>query len=265
MPSPTEPTALLIDAHVHLHDCFTLQSFLDAVYKNFGQQNKQLNQSALWILLLSEVSGVNAFTDLAQQKENLNAQLSGWQIEPTREPTSLRLVHQSGQVLYIMSGRQIVTQEKIEVLALITKTTVDDGLPLTETLNKVNETEALTVLPWGAGKWIGSRGEQVQQQIEAAKVPLFIGDNGNRPSVWPLPDFCRQQPRLPGTDPLPMAHEAKRVGSFGLTIQSANLDSDRPGESLKQLLRQPKQTLTPYGNLQSPLAFIRNQVQLRLS
>jgi len=257
-------TSLLIDAHVHIHDCFELQSFLDAAYKNFDCQAQQLKQNTVWVLLLTEISGVHAFDDIAQQRESLNQQLSGWRIEPTGESTSLRLVHQSGQILYIMSGRQIITQGKIEVLALITQNTVEDGLPLGDTLAKVEASQALCVLPWGVGKWIGNRGDRVQKQIETTNTPLFVGDNGNRPIFWALPDFCQQCPILPGTDPLPLPNEQNRVGSFGLYAQT-ELDSGRPGESLKQFLLAPETTTTAYGKLQSPLSFLSNQIQLRLN
>ena len=219
MSSQAKHTTLLVDGHVHIHDCFDLSQFLAATYKNFSKQAKTLGSPSVWAILLTEIQGVNAFSNLVNQQDQLNQQLQDWTIESTDENTSLRLKHTSGQLLLILAGRQIVTQEKIEVLALLTDTTIPDGLPLPDTLAKVTESHALPVLPWGVGKWIGSRGTLVEQQFKAANFPLFIGDNGGSPSFWPLPKFCQQQPQLPGTDPLPLTHETHRAGSFGFSPQ----------------------------------------------
>jgi 2-polyprenyl-3-methyl-5-hydroxy-6-metoxy-1,4-benzoquinol methylase len=267
MTSPPPSTHLLVDAHVHLHDCFDLAQFLEAARSNFEQQSRRLGQSATGILLLTEVRGVQAFSKLVREQKQLNQQLSEWEISPTEEALSLRLTHRSGQMLVIIAGRQVVTQEGIEVLTLITQDTVEDGLSLEETLKGALAADSLPVLPWGVGKWIGKRGTLVQSKLqEPSGTTLFAGDNGGRPGFWPLPDFC--YPQLPGTDPLPLAYEVKRPGSFGFSVQApANWAENwaTPGECLKQLLKSPQLTIQPYGRSPSPWQFIKNQFLLRLN
>lgn len=264
MTLPPNSTYLLVDAHVHLHDCFDLSQFLDAASANFQRQSDRLglDQPAIGILLLAEVKGVNAFAQLVEQQQQLNQQLSGWEISSTHEAISLRLTHTSGQTLLIMAGRQVVTQEGIEVLALMTDGMLADGLSLEKTLIEAIAANGLPVLPWGVGKWLGKRGKLVQAGLASDPDTLFAGDNGGRPSFWPLPGFCKRQ--LPGTDPLPLSYEVERPGSFGFLTQAC-LNWDTPGECLKQVLSCPQPDIQPYGRAQSPWRFLKNQSLLRLS
>jgi 2-polyprenyl-3-methyl-5-hydroxy-6-metoxy-1,4-benzoquinol methylase len=284
---------LLVDAHIHLHDCFDLGKFFTAARNNFQQQSRQLGleSTAEGVLLLAEVRGMHAFERLKQTRSQLNEQLRDWTIEPTSEAMSLRVTHTDGQSLLLVSGRQVVTQEGIEVLTLMTPATVEDGLSLEETLNAAIAADSLTVLPWGVGKWLGKRGQLVRDRLEASlpgslqanpqanpgntdpATPLFAGDNGGRPSFWPLPSFCQQRPQLPGSDPLPLAGEVQRPGSFGFVV-AAPADwrehAATPGQRLKAWLQsawlQNDQTLLqPYGRSPSPWQFLKNQSLLRIN
>ena len=210
--SPTA-THLLVDAHVHLHDCFDLSTFLEAARLNFEQQQNQ-KQPAIGVLLLTEVQGVQAFAELVRGQSQLSEQLQDWEIVPTEENCSLRFVHRSGQVILVMAGRQVVTAEKIELLTLVTEKTVPDGLSLAESIEGAIAADSIMVLPWGAGKWLGKRGQLVQDCLAQKSDVLFVGDNGNRPVFWPLPEFSQQYRTLPGTDPLPLTDEVERPGSF---------------------------------------------------
>ena len=257
---------LLVDAHVHLHPCFDLAQFFDTALENFHTQSQrlQLAQPVVGALLLAEVSGVEAFADLVNQQQQINQQLPDWEICPTAEAYSLWINHSAGHSLLVTAGRQVVTQEGIEVLALITAASIEAGLSLADTLSQVELADGLPVLPWGVGKWIGKRGKLVQTQLQIARSSLFTGDNGGRPEFWPLPDYFQQRPQLPGSDPLPLPNEVSRAGSFGFLTQG-QLDRARPGESLKQILRSHHPMIQNYGQLLSPWQFVRNQSLLRLS
>lgn len=261
----TDLPSLLVDAHVHLHACFDLTQFLQSALTNFQHQSDKLglSQPVAAALLLAEVSGVNAFADLVSRCKQ-GQQPADWEICSTAEAATLWLKHASGHTLLIAAGRQAVTQEGIEVLALITAAAIEDRLSLKDTLAAVTAAGGLPVLPWGVGKWLGKRGQLVAAQLQATDAPLFAGDNGGRPSFWPLPDYCQQRLQLPGTDPLPLAYEVKRAGSFGFVTQG-HLDENRPGESLKQILLGPQPVVQTYGQSQSPWHFLKNQSLLRLS
>ncbi len=263
---PPDPTHLLVDAHVHLHDCFDLAQFLNTALTNFRDHSHQLKleQPVTGALLLAEVSGVNAFANLVSQQDRLSQQLSEWEICSTKEACSLWLKHTAGHSILITAGSQVVTQEGIEVLALITGAAITEGLSLEDTLEQVTLSDGLPVLPWGVGKWIGKRGKLVQAQLQAADGSLFVGDNGGRPGFWPLPDYFQQRLQLPGSDPLPLPDEVSRAGSFGFLTRGP-LDWAEPGESLKQILRSPQPLIQAYGRSLPLWKFVQNQSLIRLS
>jgi len=262
----TQHTTLLVDGHVHLHQCFDLSDFLASALDNFCAQGQQVEVPLpiTGALLLAEVSGVNAFADLVKQQNTLNQQLSEWEICSTQENFSVWAKHTDGHSILLTAGRQVVTAEGIEVLALITDATIEEGRSLPETLTAVEQAQGLPVLPWGVGKWMGKRGKLVQAELQSAQYDhLFAGDNGGRPGFWTLPNFFQQRPQIPGSDPLPLSGEASRAGSFGF-VTKGKLDYNKPGESLKHILRQTQPFIQPYGKSLSPFAFIKVQSLLRM-
>ncbi|MGB3293529.1 MAG: hypothetical protein WBB01_11135 [Phormidesmis sp.] len=265
MTLPPDQTYLLVDAHVHLHACFDLVQFLNSSLENFRDYSRQLAlaQPVTGALLLAEVSDTNAFDNLVSQQQQLSQQLLDWEICPTTEAHSLWAKHIAGDSILITAGRQVVTQEGIEVLALITAASIEEGLSLEDTLEQVDRAGGLPVLPWGVGKWIGKRGKLVEAQLQADSPPLFTGDNGGRPGLWPLPDYFQLRPQLPGSDPLPLPREVNRAGSFGFLTQGA-LSWSTPGESLKQILRSPRPLLQDYGRSLSLWKFVQNQSLIRI-
>ena len=71
----------------------------------------------------------------------------------------------TGQTLYVIAGRQIITRERLEVLALCTAKEFADGEEVETVLDKVRRAGGLPVLPWGAGKWWGTRGRIVTELL----------------------------------------------------------------------------------------------------
>ena len=267
--SLSSETCCLVDAHVHLHPCFDVAKCLNAARLNFQHHANRLKIASpfLGILMLTEISGIHAFSDLADRDDRA---IGDWTIAKTKESVSLKLTHVSGDVLLLVAGRQVVTKEKVEVLTLVTDSEIEDGLSLVETLDRAIAQGSIPVLPWGAGKWIGDRGRLVQTALRTAQV--FAGDNGGRPGLWPLPKFARMRAfagetslvPLPGSDSLPLSSDIERAGSFGFVVQGV-LDDAKPGESLKNLLRNANTTIEPYGRSLSPWTFIKNQTLLRLA
>ena len=98
---------------------------------------------------------------------------------------------------------------------------------------------------------------------------LFLGDNGSRPAFWPVPGLKGGKngysPRLlSGTDPLPLAKEERRVGTFGTCIPGT-LDPSKPFSSLKQILCAPETITSDFGSLQTVLCFFKQQLALRIA
>jgi hypothetical protein len=267
---------LIADAHVHIHDCFDLARFLSAAFSNFRHASLRICRGGTYIpfLLLTEGRGQRVFQRLSEEtekgKDTIGQGNRGiFRFHPTGESESLRIENAERQSLFLVSGRQIVTAERLEVLALSTDAEIQDGLPLDKTVAVVEKEGALPVIPWGFGKWSGARGDILRKFLASRKEGVFfLGDNGGRPNVLRFPDFHRKAAGdslkvLPGSDALPLPSELEKVGSFGFALQE-ELDVRRPGEALKRILMKPGTKPIPYGSPERISRFALNQMILRI-
>ena len=272
MAADQSTTACLVDAHVHIYDCFDIEILLDAAVRNFSAvASKHGLEDWFAVLMLTETAEDHAFQELVKAAEEARDRPadSRWQFKATGEAESVVAHRDDGASLVVIAGRQVVTRGKLEVLALGTLETFDDGLEPDEALARVLNSNALAVLPWGVGKWWGSRGELIDVMLERTeKTKLLLGDNSGRPWLFPQPaQFVRAAAErrriLPGSDPLPFAREAVRVGSVG-NIVAAEVSETAPAASLKQILRDPANQVTGYMQLEGPVRFLRNQIGMQL-
>jgi hypothetical protein len=267
---------LIADAHVHIHDCFDLARFLGAAFSNFRHAALQIDCDRTYVpvLCLAEGRGQRVFQRLSGDTEKGKdgiGQGNGeiFRLYPTGEPESLRIENAERQSLFLVSGRQIVTSERLEVLALSTVSEIRDGLPLEKTVGVVEKEGALPVVPWGFGKWSGKRGDILREYLAARNEGVFfLGDNGGRPKVLRFPDFQRKDAGgsikvLPGSDALPFPSELEKVGRFGFALRG-EIDARRPGEGLKRNLLRPGAAPIPYGSPERISRFAWNQTILRI-
>lgn len=271
----TQHGLILVDAHVHIHDCFNLGTLLSSAYENFRIEalRRKAADEFTGVLILTETSKHNWFSRLSACADAGTALADetggGWHFFHTNEVCSLLARSGGGRHLILLAGRQIVTEEKLEVLALATRRNFQDGTPVRDLILAINECGAIPVLPWGVGKWLGRRGQILQSLLTSSDRPeFFLGDNGGRPIFWPRPAMFQVAERLgmrvlPGSDPLPLPLEELRCGSFGFAIEGV-VSEERPHADIKRLIEDSTAEILSFGNLEKPLRFIRNQLQLRL-
>jgi hypothetical protein len=264
---------LLIDAHVHIYDCFDLEVFFNSAYRNFQSEAERLGagNDFAGILLLAETSRDQWFdhlTDYAAGKELPHSKKTGkWSFRNTVDDGCLEARDCHGQRLYVMAGRQIVTAENLEVLALLTVKHFEDGFPLEQVLGTVRESGALPVIPWGFGKWTGKRGRILKDKIGQADCnEFFLGDNSGRAAGIPRPShfvlgLARGIRLLGGTDPLPLSSQEEICGSFGVAVPR-DLDKDSPRESTRKALQSQDTEVKPYGKRIAMVPFLVNQYRL---
>ena len=272
-----EPTnsLILVDAHVHFRKCFDIGKLLSQAATNFKKYSglpNDISQSNLGCLLLTETDDEEWFPEYYRRTVKSSGKFlfeNGWTLKNTSENFSLQAVHCSGEKLMIFAGRQIVTRENLEVLALLTPDKISDGLSLENTLKEAISIRSIPVLPWGVGKWLGIRGKLVRRYLlQNDSKSVFLGDNGGRPLGWNRPPLFKLADKkgiaiFPGTDPLPLRSEYRRVGSFGFKIRG-ELNPQRPGETLYQQLSSFAYPIETYGRLDTPWSFCKNQISLRL-
>jgi hypothetical protein len=245
----------LVDSHVHFHTCYDLPAFLNGALRNF----RKAGQTGTGYLLLTEPAGAHWFR---RWRDGLKT--GDWRFEPTLEEESLRAVNGAGESLVLVAGRQIVARERLEVLALGKDLELPDELPLREVLERVRESGALPVLPWGFGKWWGRRGAVVAETL-GQDGEIFLGDNGGRLGLEPA--LFRQARKLgirllPGSDPLPFSRHEGLAGSYGFVLTHA-VDLDQPASALLRRIRESGQPRA-FGRRAGLPRFLRDQVGMQL-
>jgi hypothetical protein len=265
MPSTPWVAMILIDAHVHIHDCFHLDSLFNAAYDNFRRASN--DRGGIYFLLLTESGMQNFFQTLRDQEH----ECVDWLVLPTDEPYSLILekVENPGAVMFLVAGRQLVTAENLEVLALLTGEFFAERMPLAMTVDEVRRRGGLPALPWGAGKWLGKRKRVLSGYLAGqAGQLLFLADNRCRPWMWPFPGFARKTSLkiLAGSDPLPFPREEGKAGSYGcrLAAQVSGIDPGRPARSLFRLLSDSSYQPVIYGHPETAGNFLKNQLAMQM-
>jgi hypothetical protein len=191
---------------------------------------------------------------------------SRWSAGRTREAESILVTGPDTVPLVVIGGRQLVTREGVEVLALMTARDFPHGLELADTLRLVRQDGAIAVLPWGFGKWTFERGAAVTSVLRAS-TDVFVGDNGGRWRLLLTPEmFALARSRsiaiLPGSDPLPFPSQVNRAGAFGFVVPRA-IDLDHPSRDLRHWLRSQTAQPRSYGRLESAVPFVLNQVRMQ--
>ena len=260
---------ILIDAHIHYHGCFDKNIFFNSAKDNFSKIAKSINSNDYQsVLFFTESNGDNAFNELYECATNNNT-IGQWRVSLTENENVIKLSDESGFNLFLIAGKQIVTSEKLEVLALGLKKDYDDGNPILNVLKDVTELNLLAVIPWGVGKWFSARKRIVENLISRNNLhPIYLGDNGNRPLFWNKPKIFKLAEdkgiyNLPGSDPLPFDKEVTKPGSFGFLIDDV-LNEDKPFDSIYKIISSSNKQFETFGKLENPLNFIKNQVAMQI-
>ncbi|MHC5066346.1 MAG: hypothetical protein ACYTG5_20510 [Planctomycetota bacterium] len=261
--------SLFLDFHVHFHRQFDERDFLAGARSHYLAVRRQL-------ALPGRFLGVLAFVDLAGQDslEHLGNWIaeseSDWTVLSTAEPVALIVADEvQGVEFVLLAGRQIGTAEGLEVLAVGSREVQEDGRPILDTLDSVRATDAVTILPWGFGKWWLRRGRVVEDVLmSAAPEILFLGDSGGRLRYGGTPRAFRLAADrgiriLPGSDPLPLPGHAGRAGSYGAVIEG-DLDRDRPAAALKRILAENRAQPRIHGVLRALWPFVGDQVAMQV-
>lgn len=215
---------ILIDSHVHIYPHYDASALLDV----FHRRTRTAGASC-GIMMLAEREGTEVFSSWA----NGNTLPEGYTVTQS-DATSIILRKMERPTIVVVAGRQIACAERIEILALATKTTFHDGTPAKAAVAEVIAAGAIPVLAWGVGKWLFKRAEVVESLLQSYDGDqLLIGDPSLRPVFWPTPHLMAKAAAcghrvLAGSDPLPPKSEATRVGQYAELAPDAFLDLSAP-------------------------------------
>lgn len=252
----------LVDAHVHLNDIRLVETGLDSAVRNFRRVRKF--GVVRGVLLLTQATGEFVFEQLAA-----GAKAGKWFFSPSEdEPQSLIAISE-GARLALICGRQVKTQEGLEVQCLGTLREFVDGMSLAAALEAMHDSIGLTVIPWGFGKWTGPRLEVLQSMLNWVEpAAVFLGDNGGRLGLIDPPPLLRDAEMrgfriLPGSDPFPILGDVERIGSFGF-LAEIELSERDPWRVLRDWLKSRPSSPLPYGRPMALGRFLLNQGGIRV-
>ncbi|HET6469189.1 MAG TPA: hypothetical protein VFG43_12515 [Geminicoccaceae bacterium] len=254
-----------IDAHVHVYPMFDIGCLLASAADRIGMHAAGA-PAAVGCLLLAETARDHAFDELRRRAAAAEGP-AGWGVVETLEEETLVAHHAERPPLVIAAGRQVRTVEGLEVLSLISRRDVPDGLSLAATVAAVRAGGGTPVLPWGFGKWWFGRGRLLRAFLASAPAAgVHLGDSAGRPRGSPEPAAFRWAARgslpLPGSDPLPLPGEERRVASYGLVLEGP-FDLARPAASLRRLIAAATGRPRTFGRRTGWWGFVRAQAALR--
>ncbi len=252
---------LVADTHVHVYDCYNLQKAFSAAVSNLKRiAGEGASDTAVHALCLTERHDCRFFRNAGEMK------VPDWSVDAVQSE-SVAIRHADGAGLVILAGRQIVTRERLEILALTVDAGVEDGAGIMETISRVNEAGGVAVLPWSPGKWWGGRGAIVSRVLnETDPRKLLVGDSLARPAGWGEPGLMRAAREkgfkiVAGSDPLPFAGEEGLIGRYAITCE-AEFDIKSPARELRRILRDPAVKIKRAGDRNNLLSFLLRALKL---
>lgn len=213
------PTSIL-DTHLHLYPEYNLPQAFNQLIDHSAQFGQEVSR----IACLAERHDCQYFESISQGKTHLD----GFKVEQVVD-NEIFLTRERDQLsVSILPGRQVITAENIEILALASNETINDGQPALDVIYQVNQLGGVPVLAWSPGKWFAKRGKLVKRLItELDGQSFLIGDTTLRPYGWQTPGLMKQAMAhgfgvVAGSDPLPFAGEEKWLGRYYSMVESQN-------------------------------------------
>jgi len=244
------PTIVAADGHVHLYPAYDIKALFRSLIQNLDRladiagfaASGIIGNSTHKLAFLAESREHDFFSRLQDQDKAIVA--NGLEITNAPDPVCVTVGFRGIGQVCLVAGRQIVTRERLEILALAMRAKIPDGLPARDVIQKVVEAGGIPVLAWSPGKWLFARGRLARDLIANDQgQSLCLGDTTLRPTLWPEPRLMRRARArgmavIPGSDPLPFAGEERYAGTYGFIYQGA-FDVERPAASISRMLAGP--------------------------
>jgi len=261
---------ILVDTHVHYYPFCTFPEYFDSAYTNMQAAAKRLGSLEVFtpILCLLETETSHWYQDLLTIA-NSTKQIGDWQLEALDNDQLLQLTGGNGREILLLPGQQIITSENLELLIIGATSNITHKKSAHFYIEEYSDTR-LVIIPWGVGKWLGSRGRIVSNLMQQqANYKFALGDNSGRASAWKyVPQFNQARHMginiLAGSDPLPIAGQYKKVASYGNVITGPLQRRGLASQLREKLLDTQTGNIKAYGHLDSLINFIISQLLLRL-
>lgn len=268
----TPTTIVATDGHLHVYPAYDIKVLFCNLIQNLdrlatiAQAKATGPRNAFKLAFLTEGREHDFFSRLQNRDKAIVDQ--GLEITGGTDKICVTVgIHGVGQVC-LVTGRQIVTSERLEILGLAMRVKIPDGLPAREVIQRVIADGGIPVLAWSPGKWLFARGRLAHDLIANDQGrSLRLGDTTLRPILWPEPRLMQLARKrgltvIPGSDPLPFAGEERYAGTYGFIYQGA-FDTAQPAASIGRMLTGPATAITPAGRRCGTWDVIRRLYQLK--
>lgn len=252
---------MLIDGHAHLHGCVPIGVALDIAAANLrGAAGSSVGcgfAGALWLVETRREGSIERLDGLSDGR---------WRWTD-RDRVTRELTRDDGERLLVVFGRQVATSDQLEVLVVGTVDAPPDGRGLVPTVEAALGDERLVMLPWGFGKWSGSRGRAVSACLARyGGEGLHLADTAVRPSWLPTPGRIRRGMAagraIPfGSDPFPYADHMETVGSAGFVL--ADVPPEVTWPDMRRAVATATAPLERFGRRTGGLEFARLQARMQ--
>jgi hypothetical protein len=267
----------IADTHVHIYPCYNLQLFFSSAFTNLRARLAEARHAfpvegptpeKLALLFLTERFDCRYFQGLSEGR----IQVPGLSVVPRGQ--TLLEVSDGRESLLLVSGRQVITRERLEVLALNCRGEIADGQSIDDALTQIERAGGRAVLNWSLGKWMFARGRIIERLVkESAPERFLVGDIAGRPLGWPEPPLLRLARergfvRVRGSDPLPLIGAEKGVGRYASACR-LSLSATEPLAAVRHFLFTQDLSEKAVGRRDKfptvVIDFVRNEVQRRSS
>ncbi len=251
------PMGTIVDTHFHLYPCFDIIRAFLTLSSNLTRLSGETgpSESTVRAAIVIDRDDTNTYERIADGSLPLPDR---WARSLDSVPGAIRIDDAEARPLFFFPGRQILTAERIEILALLTTRSIPGGAPSVETVTNVSEAGGIPLIPWSAGRWIGDRGRLIRSLLERrADSGLILGDTSLRPSFFPRPAIMRAAEQngttvLAGSDPLPVPGEELCGGSYA-SYFSDTLSPDDPSTSIRKILSDTNGPFRSIGRRSNPI------------
>lgn len=260
-----------VDAHAHLHPCFSVDRFLDRAAASLSSRVDPRGEgggdaTGRGVLFLMEAAGGPTFREML---DRIGAESAHWTVEDVGEEVSAVCVRASGEELTLIRGQQVTSRERLEVLTVGSDASLPHGASFERSLDLAAGSGGVAIVPWGFGKWTGKRGRLVEKVIRGAEGrTVFVGDNGGRLSWSKRPRLLdeaarRGIPNLPGSDPLPFRSQVEAVARAGFLLEGG-LERGCPASDVRRSLRTLRRQPETFADGEGLVAFVTSQIAIQL-
>jgi len=246
---------LVIDSHIHIYPCYSLQRAFSTLADRF----MAIDPQAIKIACLTERYDCDYFQELREGRTgDLDSDFS-----VDREPNGnfLRVRRSTDNLEFsLLPGRQVVAQERIEVIGLNHPKHIADGTPAKDIVDRILDNGGTPMLAWSPGKWFFGRGKVILSLLQRySPTEMLIGDTSLRPQGWARPFIvrkaqCMGYKVIAGSDPLPFAGEEENFGTY-FSQADGEFEQQNAVDILHSLVSDASIKLKSTGNRSNPVAF----------